>query len=102
VIYELRLSELDLVAESKILGSFTFRHKSVFWRNFTMTSPETLNTKVSVNKLSFLLVTHTVLFDERFDSYGLLKTAHGAEWFWSERACEWISQVSGHKKRESW
>jgi hypothetical protein len=46
----------------------TFWHKSVFWQNFAMTSPGTLNTKVSVNNLSFPLDTYTVLSDERFDS----------------------------------
>jgi hypothetical protein len=46
-----------------------------------MASPETLNTKVSINKLSFLLVTHTVYSDARLDSYGLLKTEQGAGQF---------------------
>jgi hypothetical protein len=44
-----------------------------------MTSLETWNTKVSVNELNFLLVTHTVYFDARFDSYGILKSGQGAE-----------------------
>jgi hypothetical protein len=39
-----------------------------------MTSPETLNTKVSVNELIFLLVTYTVYSDARFDSYGILES----------------------------
>jgi hypothetical protein len=39
-----------------------------------MTFPETLNTKVAVNKLRFLLVTHIVYFNARFDSYGILKS----------------------------
>jgi hypothetical protein len=46
-----------------------------------MTSPETSNTKVSVNKLSFLLVTHTTYSDARFDSYRILKSGQGAEDF---------------------
>jgi hypothetical protein len=46
-----------------------------------MTSPETLNTKVSINELIFLLVTHTTYFDARFDSYGILKSGQGAENF---------------------
>jgi hypothetical protein len=50
-----------------------------------MTSPETLNTKVSDNELSFLVVTHTVLSDKWFDSYGLLKSGPGAELFWTYR-----------------
>jgi hypothetical protein len=46
-----------------------------------MTSPETSNTKVSVNKLSFLLVTHTTYSDARFDSYRILKSGQGVEDF---------------------
>jgi hypothetical protein len=38
-----------------------------------MTSPETLNTKVVANELSFQLVTHTTYSDAWFDSYGILK-----------------------------
>jgi hypothetical protein len=38
-----------------------------------MTFPETLNTKVAINELSFPLVTHTASSDARFDSYGILK-----------------------------
>jgi hypothetical protein len=49
------------------------------WQNFTMTTPETLNTEVVANKLRFPLVTHTVSSDVQFDSYELLKTGHGAE-----------------------
>jgi hypothetical protein len=46
-----------------------------------MTFPETLNTKVSVNELSFPLVTCTDYPDARFDSYGILKSGRGAENF---------------------
>jgi hypothetical protein len=67
--YELRLSENGRAAE------LTFCHKSGFCQNFTMTSPETMYTKVAINELSFLLVTHTTYSDERFDSYGI---------FWSQ------------------
>jgi hypothetical protein len=38
-----------------------------------MTSPETSNTKVVVNELSFLLVTHMTYSDAQFDSYGIFK-----------------------------
>jgi hypothetical protein len=44
-----------------------------------MTSLETLHTKVVVNKLSFLLVTHMTYSDARFDSYRILNTEQGAE-----------------------
>jgi hypothetical protein len=46
-----------------------------------MTFPETLKTKVAANELSFLLVTHTVYSDARFESYGILKSGRGAENF---------------------
>jgi hypothetical protein len=46
-----------------------------------MTSPETLNTNFSVNELRFLLVTHTVDSDARFDSYMILKLGQGVEHF---------------------
>jgi hypothetical protein len=34
-----------------------------------MTSPESLNTKVAVNEISYPLVTNMVYSDARFDSY---------------------------------
>jgi hypothetical protein len=40
-----------------------------------------LNTKVAVNELSFLVVTHMAYSDARFDSYGILKPGGGAENF---------------------
>jgi hypothetical protein len=46
-----------------------------------MTLSETLNTKVIVNELIFLLVTHTTYSDARFDSYGILNSGQGAENF---------------------
>jgi hypothetical protein len=46
-----------------------------------MTFPETLNTKVAANELSFPLVTHTAYSDARFDSYGILKLGRGAKNF---------------------
>jgi hypothetical protein len=39
-----------------------------------MTFPETLNRKVSANKLIFLMVTHMAYSDARFDSYGILNS----------------------------
>jgi hypothetical protein len=44
-----------------------------------MTFPETLNTKVADNELSFPLVTHMTYSDARFGSYGILKLRRGAE-----------------------
>jgi hypothetical protein len=44
-----------------------------------MTFPESLNTKVAFNELSFPLVTHMAYSDVRFDCYGILKSGRGAE-----------------------
>jgi hypothetical protein len=46
-----------------------------------MASPETSNTKVAVNGLSFPLVTDTTNSDAWFDSYGILNSGQGAEDF---------------------
>jgi hypothetical protein len=40
--------------------------------------------------------------DARFDGYEFSKMGHGAEHFWTERIGEWVSQVWGHKKHETW
>jgi hypothetical protein len=44
-----------------------------------MNSQETLNTKVTINKFSFVLVTHMVYSDARFDVYRILNPGQGAE-----------------------
>jgi hypothetical protein len=46
-----------------------------------MTFPESLNTKVAYNDLSFPLVTHMDSSSARFGSYGILKSGRGAENF---------------------
>jgi hypothetical protein len=46
-----------------------------------MTSPEILNTKVSIKELIFPLVTHTIYSDARFDRYEILNSGQGAENF---------------------
>jgi hypothetical protein len=49
-----------------------------------MTTPETLNMKLYINKLGFRLVTHTAYFNARFDNYGILMSGQGAELMWTE------------------
>jgi hypothetical protein len=62
-----------------------------------MTLPETLNTKVADNDLSFPLVTHMAYSDARFGSYGILKLGRGAENF-LDRLCRPANdQVLGAK-----
>jgi hypothetical protein len=51
-----------------------------------MSFPETLNTKVADNELSFPLVTHMAYSDAQFGSYGILKSGQGAENF-LDRLC---------------
>jgi hypothetical protein len=70
-------------------------------QNFAMTSPKTLNMKLSVNELSFPLVTHTVDSGAGFDSYGILKLGEGAENFLDRLVIQVNGQVLGHKKRET-
>jgi hypothetical protein len=70
VTYELRLSENGWVAEfGKIWADLTFRHKSGFWQNFAMTSPETLCMKNVFNEHNFPLVTYTA-----YSTHGLVAT----------------------------
>jgi hypothetical protein len=78
------LSELDGLLNQKFWADRTFWHKTGSWRNFAVTSLETLNTKVIANELSILLVTHMVSSDVRFDSYGVLNLGHSAELFWTD------------------
>jgi hypothetical protein len=66
-----------------------------------MISTETLITKLSDNELRFLLVTHMVDSDARFDRYGLLKSGQGAEHFLDRLVKQVNGQVSGHKMRET-
>jgi hypothetical protein len=44
-----------------------------------MNSQETLNSKVTTNKLSFVLVTHMVYSDAWFDIYRILNRGEGTE-----------------------
>jgi hypothetical protein len=67
-----------------------------------MTSPETLNTKVTVNELSFQLVTHTDHSNARFDSYGNLKSGRYAENFLDRLVRPANDQVLGQKMHEFW
>jgi hypothetical protein len=46
-----------------------------------MTFLETLNTEFAVNELIFPLVTQTAYSAARFDSYRILKSGQGAEYF---------------------
>jgi hypothetical protein len=66
-----------------------------------MTSLGTLNTKFAINELSFSLVTHMVYSDPRFDSYGLLQSGYGAEYFLDRLSIQVNDQVLSHKKHES-
>jgi hypothetical protein len=58
-----------------------------------MTSPEALHTKITVNELSFPLVTHTAYFDTQFGRHGPLKSGYGAELILNRLSKEVKSQV---------
>jgi hypothetical protein len=93
--------KLDRSAETEISADSTFQHKSGIRQNFTMTSPENLNTKLSINELSFLLVTDTVDSDAQFGSYVILKSGERAQNFLYRLVIQANGQVLGHKKRET-
>jgi hypothetical protein len=71
--------KLDRFTKTGVWADYTLRHKSGIWQNFAVTFLKTLNAKISVNKLSFSLVTHTAYSDARFDSRRFLKSGQGAE-----------------------
>jgi hypothetical protein len=58
-----------------------------------MISQETLNMKLSANKLIFSLVTHTVDSNAHFGSYGILMSAQGAEHFLDRMIIQASGQV---------
>jgi hypothetical protein len=78
--------KLDRFAEFGFWVDWALWSNSGFWQNFAMTFPETLNTKVADNELSFPLVTHMAYSDARFGSYGILNSGRGAENF-LDRLC---------------
>jgi hypothetical protein len=67
-----------------------------------MTYPETLNTKVSVNELSFLLVTHMDYSDARFDRYEILNSGQGAENFLDRLNTPANNQVLRAEDAQNW
>jgi hypothetical protein len=82
VTYKLRLSEIGRIAEFvKIWTDLTFRHEFASWRNFAMTTPGTLHTKIATNELRFPPVTLTAYFDTWFGRYRLLKSGYSVELF---------------------
>jgi hypothetical protein len=84
----------------KIWADGTILYKSGFWRNFAMTSQETLYMKIVVNELSFLLVTHVTCFDIRFGRYGFLKSGFCAGLILDRLSIQVLGQVLGHKMGE--
>jgi hypothetical protein len=73
----------------------TFRHESVVCQKFSMTSLETLDTKNSVNKLRYLLVTYMTYFDTRFGHYRRLKSGYSADQILDRLDIQVIDQVFG-------
>jgi hypothetical protein len=74
--------KLDRLLNQQFWEDLTSLYKSVFWQNFTMTSLETLYMKNAINKLSFLLVTHTTCFDTRFDDMNFCSQDSVLDRFW--------------------
>jgi hypothetical protein len=58
-----------------------------------MSTPETLNTEIAINELIFQVVTHTAYFAAWFDSYRILKSGIGAEYFLDSLVMQMNDQV---------
>jgi hypothetical protein len=99
VIYDYQ--KLDRFAESENLGRLHLWHKSGFWRNFVMTSSETLYTKNVVNELSFPLVTHMTCFDTRFGRYRFLKSGYSADHILDRLGIQVLDQVFGPQEMQN-
>jgi hypothetical protein len=67
-----------------------------------MTSLETSHTKNVVNKLRFLLVTHTTHFGIRFGRYGILKSYFSSRRVNDRLNCSCSLRFLGHKMSETW
>jgi hypothetical protein len=76
-------------------------YKSSFWKNFALTSPETLYTKHAVNELSFLVVTHTTCFDIRFDRYEFLKLGFSVGQILDRLVYRGLVRFLGHEMGET-
>jgi hypothetical protein len=72
-------------------ADLTFLFKSGFSQTFSMTSPETLYTKSTINELSFLMVTHTTYFSRPFDRYEFLNSGFSV----GQTGIEVLGQVFG-------
>jgi hypothetical protein len=66
--------KLNLLLNQNFWVDLTFLYKSDFWQKNSMSSPDTLYTKIVANELSFLPVTHTTCFGIRFDRYEFFKS----------------------------
>jgi hypothetical protein len=73
----------------------TFPDKSAFWRNFSMTSPETLHTKDVINEVISLLITHIAYFGIRFDCYDFFNSGFTAGQFLDRLVIQVLGEVFG-------
>jgi hypothetical protein len=69
-------------------------YESGFWPKFTMTSPETLDMKNVVNKLSFP-DTHTTYFNIWFGRYEFLKSDLTTGWILDRSVIPVLDQIFG-------
>jgi hypothetical protein len=87
--------KLDRLLNQEFWTDLTFPDKSGFWRNFSMTSPETSYIKDVDNELIFLLVSHTTYFNIWFGCYVFLKSGFTAGQFLDRLVMQVIGQVFG-------
>jgi hypothetical protein len=100
-IWELRQPETRSVAKTTFLADHTNLHKTGFWQNFAITSPETSHTKNVANELRFLLVTHMTHFDIRFGCYSILKSCFSSAHDMDRFDCSCSVRFLGHKMVET-
>jgi hypothetical protein len=85
--------KLDRLLNQNFWADLTFLYKSGFWQIISMTSPETLYTKIFANELMFVPVTHTTCFDIRFDRYEFLKLGFSVEQILTRLVIQVLGQV---------
>jgi hypothetical protein len=93
--------KVDRLLNQNFWADWTFLHESGLWRNFVLTSPETLYMKDVVNEFSFLLVTHMTCFDIWFDCYGFLKSGFSAGQILNRLGYRFLVRFLGHKMAEA-
>jgi hypothetical protein len=92
---------LDWFAESGNLGRLHLLARIRFLAKFCRDLPETLYMKNSVNKLSFLLVTHMTCFDTWFGRYRFFKSGYSTDQILDRLNIHVLYQVFGPQELQN-